>query len=95
MARCPECGARLEIPEDLKRLDHFYCPSCNAELEVLNLEPLELEAIYEFEADEEVELFAWDEVEEEAEPLEEVEEEDEEEEEEEEEVDDEEEEEVW
>ena len=89
MARCPECGARLEIPEDLKRLDHFYCPSCNAELEVLNLEPLELEAIYEFEADDEIEIELLEEEEEEEED------EEDEEEEEEEEVDDEEEEEVW
>ena len=89
MARCPECGARLEVPENLKRLDHLYCPSCNAELEVLNLEPLELEAIYAFEVDDEIEIELLEEEEEEDE------EKDEKEEDEEEENDDEEEEEPW
>ncbi|MGC9467352.1 MAG: hypothetical protein ACP5HS_02055 [Anaerolineae bacterium] len=52
MARCPECGAKLQLPENLSRWDRIYCESCNAELEVLSLRPLELEAVYDFEEDE-------------------------------------------
>ena len=49
MARCPECSAKLSLPEDLARWDRISCDSCNAELEVLSLKPLELEAVYDFE----------------------------------------------
>jgi alpha-aminoadipate carrier protein LysW len=52
MARCPECGAKLQLPPNLERWDRVYCGSCNAELEVLSLRPLELEAVYDFEEDE-------------------------------------------
>lgn len=51
MARCPECGARLQVAEDIQRWDRIYCGSCNAELEVLSLKPLELEAVYDFDED--------------------------------------------
>ncbi len=52
MARCPECGQKLTFREGLQRWDHIYCESCQAELEVLNSMPLELEAVFEFEDDE-------------------------------------------
>jgi lysine biosynthesis protein LysW len=55
MARCPECGEKLQVPEDLERWDRFNCESCNAELEVLRLKPLELEAVYDFEEDQDLE----------------------------------------
>jgi lysine biosynthesis protein LysW len=51
MARCPECNSKLTLPEKIERWDHVYCESCNAELEVLSLRPLELEAVYDFEED--------------------------------------------
>ena len=51
MARCPECGAKLTLAKDLERWDRIYCETCNAELEVLSLQPLELEAVYDFEDD--------------------------------------------
>jgi lysine biosynthesis protein LysW len=49
MARCPECSAKLTIPNDIARWDRFFCEACKAELEVLSLRPLELEAVYGFE----------------------------------------------
>ena len=49
MARCPECSEKLTLPLDLARWDHINCQSCNAELEVLSLKPLELEAVFDFE----------------------------------------------
>ncbi len=49
MARCPECGEKLILPATLDRWDRISCSSCKAELEVLNLKPLELEAVYDTE----------------------------------------------
>ena len=51
MARCPECGHKLSLREDLERWDHVYCDACHAELEILALKPLELEAVFDFEDD--------------------------------------------
>ena len=38
MAHCPECEATITI-QDLLIGEIIYCPDCNAELEVLRLEP--------------------------------------------------------
>lgn len=51
MAKCPECNVKLVLPRKLKRSDRIFCRECQAELEVVGLEPLELEAIYDFEDD--------------------------------------------
>lgn len=54
MARCPECGEKITLPADLERWDRFYCGSCNAELQVLSLRPLELEAVLDSEEGDEL-----------------------------------------
>jgi lysine biosynthesis protein LysW len=54
MAKCPECNAKLTVTRKLSRSDHIFCRECKAELEVVALEPLELEAIYDFEDDSDV-----------------------------------------
>lgn len=51
MARCPECGQKLNLQNNLERWDHIFCDNCHAELEVLGLKPLELEAVFDFEDD--------------------------------------------
>lgn len=45
VASCPDCGQALELenPEEGQR---FSCPNCRAKLEVLNVEPLELDWVY-------------------------------------------------
>ena len=53
MARCPECNARLELPSDLELWDRVFCEACGVELEVIELNPIELEVAYEAEEDEE------------------------------------------
>ncbi len=45
MARCPECNARLKLPEELELWDHVFCTVCDAELEVVGFNPLELEVV--------------------------------------------------
>ncbi|MGC9394310.1 MAG: hypothetical protein ACP5J4_05600 [Anaerolineae bacterium] len=51
MARCPECNGKLVIPSDLERWDRIFCEVCGIELEVVDVNPLELEAVYDFEDD--------------------------------------------
>lgn len=56
MAHCPECDARLQLPMDLELWDHIYCPICEAELEVIGLNPLELEVLYDLDEPLELDL---------------------------------------
>ncbi|HQE93690.1 MAG TPA: hypothetical protein PLH19_12885 [Anaerolineae bacterium] len=51
MARCPECNAKLVVAPDLERWDRIFCEACGVELEVVDVNPLELEAVYDFEDD--------------------------------------------
>lgn len=51
MARCPECNAKLVVAPDVERWDRISCTICNIELEVVALDPLELEAVYDFDDD--------------------------------------------
>lgn len=45
MALCPECEAKLTLPEELEIGDVVVCRTCEAVLEVINLRPLELELV--------------------------------------------------
>lgn len=51
MAECPECGAQIELGEDLIKGEIVECPDCGVELEVLNLAPLTLDLAPEMEED--------------------------------------------
>ncbi|MGH2532505.1 MAG: lysine biosynthesis protein LysW [Thermomicrobiales bacterium] len=39
---CPECGAQLELGENVEQGEIVPCPDCGADLEVLNTAPLTL-----------------------------------------------------
>ena len=67
MAKCPECGALIDLEEDeVEEGETFPCPECAVDLEVVNIHPLELDAIGdEDEEDEEAEGEDEDELEEE------------------------------
>lgn len=43
---CPICEQKIELLNKVKYLERFVCPTCQALLEVVNLEPLELDWIY-------------------------------------------------
>ena len=45
MAKCPECGTKLAITKEVKRGDQIECSTCGRILDVLNVRPLELEAV--------------------------------------------------
>jgi lysine biosynthesis protein LysW len=45
VASCPDCGQIVELNEP-EEGQFLSCPNCRARLEVLNLEPLELDWAY-------------------------------------------------
>lgn len=54
MAKCPECGAVLDIEADeVAEGEVLVCPECEADLEVVNTNPLEFDAVEEEEEKEE------------------------------------------
>ena len=46
-ARCPDCDAELEVPEEVTQGEILSCPGCGLELEVKNIHgsAVELEEI--------------------------------------------------
>ena len=48
---CPECDGDVPIPEDAMLNELIACPECGAELEVISLDPLELDLAPEVEED--------------------------------------------
>jgi alpha-aminoadipate carrier protein LysW len=43
-AECVECGAVLDVQEDVMQGEILACGECGAELEVISVEPLTVEA---------------------------------------------------
>lgn len=41
--KCPDCGAELEVPEDVMISEVLSCPDCGLELEVKRIEGDSLE----------------------------------------------------
>lgn len=42
---CPECNAVLSVPSSAQPEDCLRCPQCSSLLEVVSLDPLELEPL--------------------------------------------------
>jgi len=54
VAKCPECGALIDLEEDeVEEGETLSCPECAADLEVVNIHPLELDAIGEEDEEDE------------------------------------------
>ena len=51
MAVCVECDAELSLEENVEEGEIIVCPDCGTEMEVMGLEPLELELAPEVEED--------------------------------------------
>ena len=52
MAKCPECGAVLDIDVDeTEEGEILSCPDCAVDLEVVSLHPLELNVLAEEDDD--------------------------------------------
>jgi lysine biosynthesis protein LysW len=56
MVRCPECNATLAAAVQLALGDQIYCGECEALLEVVNVDPLELEYLFDKDLDDEDDL---------------------------------------
>jgi len=50
-ADCPECGAGVSLHDDLEVGEILDCSTCGAELEVIGVEPAELDTAPELEED--------------------------------------------
>lgn len=56
MAKCPECGALIDIEEDeVEQGEIISCPDCAVELEIVNTHPLEFDVLDEEEEEEDKE----------------------------------------
>ena len=51
MADCPECGAELDLHDDLEVGEIVDCATCGAELEVVGDDPVAVETAPELEED--------------------------------------------
>ena len=51
VAICPECEADINLPADAMLNELVSCPDCGAELEIVSLDPPELELAPEVEED--------------------------------------------
>ncbi|GAB1421589.1 lysine biosynthesis protein LysW [Anaerolineales bacterium] len=48
---CPECEAEIKIAEDVLENELITCMDCGSELEVISLNPIQLELAPEIEED--------------------------------------------
>jgi alpha-aminoadipate carrier protein LysW len=46
---CPECEADVQVDEDVDKGDVVECPDCGTSLEVVGLDPIELDVAMEEE----------------------------------------------
>ena len=42
-ANCPECGAEISLESDTEISEIIVCPDCGSDLEVLSLNPVQLD----------------------------------------------------
>lgn len=62
MTTCPDCGRSISLESQMREGQRFTCSYCGALLELINLEPPELDwAFSDFELDWEPEEGLWDE----------------------------------
>ncbi len=47
LAECPSCGASVKVTNQVKMGEIIKCTLCKTDLEVIWLDPLELDLIYE------------------------------------------------
>ena len=48
---CPECDADVHVDTDAEKNDTVSCDECGTELEVVGLDPVELDIVEEEDAD--------------------------------------------
>ena len=58
-ADCPDCGARIAVQSPVQVGQQVRCPNCDAELEVIDTNPVELDWVYEDEENDDDEDEDW------------------------------------
>lgn len=51
VTNCPECEADIRLPQDAVQNELISCPDCGMELEIISLDPPQLEAAPDVEED--------------------------------------------
>jgi alpha-aminoadipate carrier protein LysW len=51
LATCPECEAEIHVDEDVDKGETLHCEECEAKLEVVGLDPIELDTVMDAEDD--------------------------------------------
>lgn len=61
MARvyCPDCDEKIVLNPHIKLGLKFICPHCDAELEVISIDPVEIDWVYDDSWDEDEEEEDW------------------------------------
>ena len=49
IATCPQCEAEIHVDEEMDKGEAMICPECDASLEVVGLDPVELDFAIEEE----------------------------------------------
>jgi alpha-aminoadipate carrier protein LysW len=52
IAVCPECEAEIHVDEDLDKGERINCEECEARLEVVGLDPIELDLVVDDDEEE-------------------------------------------
>jgi lysine biosynthesis protein LysW len=55
LATCPECEAEIHVDEDVDKGETMFCEECETKLEVVGLDPIELDVVYDEEEENEEE----------------------------------------
>jgi lysine biosynthesis protein LysW len=58
-AACPDCGRTIHVKSPVRIGQQVECPHCDAELEVIETDPVELDWVYEEDVDEDDEDEDW------------------------------------
>lgn len=51
MVECPECGSEIRLPKDVVENEIIECKTCGVELEVISLNPLQVDLAPEEQED--------------------------------------------
>ena len=55
MPTCPECDAEIHVDEDVDKGETVHCEECDSTLEVVGLDPIELDLAQKNEEDDDKE----------------------------------------
>ncbi len=55
LAACPECDAEIHVDEDVDKGETVHCEECDLTLEVVGLDPIELDVAQKNEEDDDKE----------------------------------------